>query len=104
MADDLRTDLDYSLFQTRQRQILDWLGRREGSEEIAEIVGERVKLETDGVGGERAARQPRPPDRALALFDPLFARAALIVFPRVPRAAGLCAKPAPVLSGRGRCA
>ncbi len=52
------------------------LGR---AQEVAEIVGERVKLETDGIGGERPARQPRPPDRALALFYPLLRRAALIV-------------------------
>ena len=29
-----------------------------------------MKLETDGVGGERATGKPRPFDRAFALFDP----------------------------------
>src|SRR5262249_43466370 len=48
-------------------------------QEIAEIVGERMKLEPHGVGRERPARQPRPLDRALALLDPLLARAALVV-------------------------
>ena len=43
------------------------------------IVGERMKLEPHGVGRERPARQPRPLDRALALFDPLLCRAALVV-------------------------
>jgi hypothetical protein len=43
------------------------------------FVGERVKLKADGVGGERAARQPRPFDRALSLFDPLLACAAMVV-------------------------
>src|SRR5262249_2906656 len=38
-----------------------------------------MKLEPHGVGRERPARQPRPFDRALAFFDPLFARAALVV-------------------------
>jgi hypothetical protein len=38
-----------------------------------------VKLEANGVGGEGAAGQPCPLDRARALFDPSFARAALIV-------------------------
>jgi len=38
-----------------------------------------MKLEPHGVGGERAARKPRPLDRSLALFDPLLACAALVV-------------------------
>src|SRR5262245_49928191 len=38
-----------------------------------------MKLEPHGVGRERPARQPRPFDRALAFFDPLLARAALVV-------------------------
>jgi len=37
-----------------------------------------MKLKANGVGGERAARQPRPFDRALALFDPLLARSPLV--------------------------
>jgi hypothetical protein len=36
-------------------------------------------LEPRRVGRERPARQPRPFDRALALLDPLLARAALVV-------------------------
>jgi len=36
------------------------------SQEIAEIVGERMKLEPHRVGRERPARQPRPLDRAFA--------------------------------------
>ena len=54
----------------------DRLGRRQGAQEIAEIVSERMKLEPHGVGCERPARQPRPLDRALSLFDPLLACAA----------------------------
>lgn len=38
-----------------------------------------MKLETDGVGSERAARWPRPFDRALAFLDPLFAGSAFVV-------------------------
>jgi hypothetical protein len=38
-----------------------------------------MKLEPDGVGGERPARQPCPLDRAFTFFDPLLARPALIV-------------------------
>jgi hypothetical protein len=48
-------------------------------QEVAEIVGERVKLETHGIGGERPARQPRPADRTLALLYPLLRRAAAVV-------------------------
>ena len=33
----------------------------------------------EGVGGEGAARQPRPSDRALALLDPLLTGSALVV-------------------------
>ena len=53
VAHDLRTDLDELLLQTRQRPILDRLRRRQSAQEIAEIVGQRMKLETDGVRGER---------------------------------------------------
>ena len=48
-------------------------------QKIAEVVGERLKLEPNGIGGERSARQPRPLDRPLAFLDPLLARAALVV-------------------------
>src|SRR6516164_9808606 len=42
-------------------------------------LGERMKLEPNGIGGERSARQPRPLDRPLAFLDPLLARPALVV-------------------------
>ena len=38
-----------------------------------------MKLEPNGIGRERPARQPRPLDRPLAFFDPLLACAALVV-------------------------
>ena len=46
---------------------------------VAEVVGERVKLEANGIVVEPAARQACPPDRVLALLDRLLSRAALIV-------------------------
>jgi hypothetical protein len=52
VAHDLRADLDQLLFEARQRPILYRLGRRQRAQEIAEIVGERMKLKPDGVGGE----------------------------------------------------
>jgi hypothetical protein len=38
-----------------------------------------MELKTHGVGGEGAARQACPFDRALSFLDPLLRRAALIV-------------------------
>ena len=55
VADELRADLDQLLPQAGQRPLLDRLRRREGAQEVAEIVGERVKLKPDRVGGERPA-------------------------------------------------
>src|SRR5262249_40551962 len=48
VAHHLRADLDQLVLQTRQRPILDRLGRRQRPQEIAEIVGERMKLEPHG--------------------------------------------------------
>jgi hypothetical protein len=55
VADDLRADLDQFFLQARQRPLLDGLRRRQSAKEIAEIVGERMKLKADCIGGERAA-------------------------------------------------
>ena len=79
MAHDLRADLDQSVAQAGQRPLLDGLGQGQGAHEVAEIVRQGVKLEPDGVAGERPTGQPRPLDRALALFDLLLACAALVV-------------------------
>jgi len=76
VAHDLR---DHLFLQTRQRPVFDRLRRRQRAQEIAEVVGERMKLEPHRVGGERSARQSRPLDRAFALLDPLLARPALVV-------------------------
>jgi hypothetical protein len=79
MAHDLRANLDEFLLEARERPVFDRLGRGERAQEVAEIVGEGMKLKADGVGGERAARKPRPLDRSLALLDPLLASPALVV-------------------------
>ena len=79
VAHHLRADLDQLLPQARQRPILDRFRRCQGAQKIAEIVGERMKLEPNDIGSERPARQPRPLDRALAFLNPLFACAALVV-------------------------
>src|SRR5262245_34809077 len=79
MAHYLRADLDQLVLQGRQRPVLDRLRRRQRAQEIAEVVGERMKLQPHRIGGERSARQSRPLDRAFALLDPLLARPALVV-------------------------
>src|SRR5262249_26575236 len=45
VAHDFRADLDQLVLQTRQRPVLDRLRRRQRAQEIAEVVGERMKLE-----------------------------------------------------------
>jgi hypothetical protein len=57
MTYDLRADLDEFLLESRHRPVFDQLRRRQRAQEIAEIVSERMKLETDGVGGKRPTRQ-----------------------------------------------
>src|SRR5262249_45044516 len=63
----------------RQRPVLDRPRRRQRTQKIAEVVGERMKLKPHRVGGESPARQSRLLDRTLALLDPLLASAALVV-------------------------
>ena len=74
-----RADLDQLLAQTGQRPRLRRFGHRQRAHKVAEVVGQRVELEADGICGEGAARQPCPLDRALAFLDPLLRRAALVV-------------------------
>src|SRR5262249_27111948 len=78
VAHHLRADLDQLFLQTRQRPVLDRLRRRQRAQEIAEVVGERMKLEPYRVGGERSARQSRPFDRAFAPLAPLLPRPAFV--------------------------
>ncbi len=55
MAYDLRADSDQFLPQCGQRPMFDSLGQSECAQEVAEIVGQCVKLKTDGVVAELAA-------------------------------------------------
>ena len=57
LADDLCADLDQLLLEAGQRPVLDRLGCCERAQEVAEVVGESVKLMANCVGGKRAARQ-----------------------------------------------
>ena len=71
VADDLRANLDQLFLEARQRPILDRLGRCQCAQEVAEILGERMKLEPNGIGSECPARQQRLLDRSFAFLDPL---------------------------------
>ena len=53
--DKLRADLDQLFPQARQRPFLDAVRQRQRAQEVGEIVAERVELQPDGFGGERAA-------------------------------------------------
>ena len=55
VADDLGADFDEFLAQRRQRPLLDGIGHSECAHEVAEVVGEGMKLEPDGVVTELAA-------------------------------------------------
>lgn len=61
----LGADLDQLLAQAGQRPRLGRPGHRPCSQEVAEVIGERMELKADGVGGEGPARQPSPLDRAV---------------------------------------
>ena len=55
MTDDLRADLDQLLARAGQRPRLRRPGHRQRPHEVGEVVGQRMELETHGVGGEGAA-------------------------------------------------
>ncbi len=45
LSHDLRADLDELLPKRRQRPVFDLLRQRQGAQEVAEIIGERMELE-----------------------------------------------------------
>ena len=55
------------------------LGQGERAQDVAEIVGQCMKLKPDGIVAEPSAREARPLDGVLALLDVLLSRAAPIV-------------------------
>ena len=79
MAHDPGAGLDQALAQARQGPGLDHLRRRQRSQEVGEIVGQRMKLKPDRVGGELHARQACPLDGVLAFFDVLLSRSPAVV-------------------------
>ena len=55
VANNLRADLDQLFLQARQRPVFDGFRCCQRTQEIAEVIGERMKLEPNGIGGERPA-------------------------------------------------
>ncbi len=55
MSHDLRADLDELVAQGAERPVFYSLGQRQGAQEVAEIVGERMELEPDFVVAETVA-------------------------------------------------
>ena len=58
MGDHLRADLHHLLPQAGQRPPLDLARERQGAEEVGEVVGQRVELESDRVRAEGARGDP----------------------------------------------
>ncbi len=54
VAHDLAADLDQPVPERRQRPVPHGIRQGQGSQEVAEIVGKCVKLETDSIVGEPA--------------------------------------------------
>jgi len=79
VADDLRTDFDQLLAQAGQRPRLRRVRHRQRAHEVAEVVGQHMEPQADGIGSEGTARQPSPLDRTLSLFDSLLCCAAPVV-------------------------
>ena len=61
------------------RSQLHGIGQRQGAHEVAEVIGQCMQLEPDGIVVELAAGQAGPLDGVLAFLDPLLGGAALIV-------------------------
>ena len=59
--------------------MFDRLRQRQGAQEVAEIIGQGVKLEPNGIVAELAARQPGPFDGVLAFLYILLCRGPLVV-------------------------
>lgn len=79
MTYDLGTDLDQLLPECRQRPVLDCLRQGQCTQEVAEIVSERMQLKPNLVVAQAMAGKPRPVDRMLAFLDMLLGRASSIV-------------------------
>jgi hypothetical protein len=66
---DLAADLDQPVPERRHRPLLHGIRQRQSAQEVAEVVGECVQLQANGVVGELATGQSCPPDGVLAFLD-----------------------------------
>ena len=74
MTDYLRPELDELVSKRRQRPMAYPLRQRQPTEEIAEIVCQREKMEPYLIVHEVVTGEPRPVQGVFAFFDPLFRR------------------------------
>lgn len=69
VADDLRADFDQLVAQGDHRPMADRLGQGQSANDVGEVVGQGMQLQSHRVGGQAATGQAGPDDRALAFFD-----------------------------------
>ena len=84
MTHDAGSDLDHFELQAGQRPAGHRFRQFDATQEVGQIVGQRVQLQPHLVVAEPLAGQPRPVEGILALLDVLLGRAALIVEPHHP--------------------
>ena len=72
VTDYLRPELDELVSKRRQRPMAYPLRQRQPTEEIAEIVGQREKMEPYLIVHEVVTGEPRSVQGVFAFFDPLF--------------------------------
>ena len=79
MFDQSSAGLDQAFPERGQRPGFDRLRRRDGAQEVGEIVSQGMKLEPYSIGREAHAGQPRPLQRVLAFLDVLLRRSPVII-------------------------
>jgi hypothetical protein len=68
VADNLGADLHQPLAQRGYRPLRHLGRQRQCAPEVGEVIGQRMKLQPNGIGGEAMARQPRPGDGVFAFL------------------------------------
>ena len=79
MFDQSSAGLDQAFPERSQRPGFDRLRRRDGAQEVGEVVSQGMKLEPHSIGREAHAGQPRPLQSVLAFLDMLLRRSPIIV-------------------------
>lgn len=73
------TGVDQPLAKRAQRPCLETLGRRQRTQQVCQVGGQRVELEPDGVCRVLHAGEPRPLERVIALLEVLLDRASMVL-------------------------